>query len=214
MKCYCNDYPFLILEFSIINLKYEQFKWISVPSEGESSTGPNAQKLFAHIQTWKNFQQGRAFPMLWCIVLMRVPLRLKFAIEYAVGNPILAFITTWLSKWVVLRRKILSKVSSRKNHGTVVNFFTSHGQYYYAFQYVMKEDQEYVKSANHPPLDDMSSLQTKKCISEIRKRAAMRKSGSEASATNNNNNVPWLGKFEVSQFILHENVKDQTTSAA
>ena len=48
----------------------------------------------------------------------------------------------------------------------------------------------------------------------IRKRAAMRKSGSEASATNNKNNVPWLGKFEVSQFILHENVKDQTTSAA
>ena len=128
MKCYCNDYPFLILEFSIINLKYEQFKWISVPSEGESSTGPNAQKLFAHIQTWKNFQQGRAFPMLWCIVLMRVPLRLKFAIEYAVGNPILAFITTWLSKWVVLRRKILSKVSSRKNHGIVVNFSTSYAR--------------------------------------------------------------------------------------
>ena len=110
------------------------------------------------------------------------------------------------------KKKNLSKVRSRKNHGIVVNFFTSHSQYYYAFQCVIKEDQEYVKSASHPPLDDMGSPQTRKCIREKRKRAAMRKSGSEASATNNNNNVPWLGKFEVSQFILHENVKDQTSN--
>ena len=75
-------------------------------------------------------------------------------------------------------------------------------------QCVIKEDPEDVKSASHPPLEDMYSSQTKKCVREMRKRAAMRKSGSEASATNKNNKVPPLGKFEVSQFILHENVKD------
>ena len=36
----------------------------------------------------------------------------------------------------------------------------------------------------------------------------MRKSGSEALATNNNNKVSWLGKVGVSQFILHEIIKD------
>ena len=36
----------------------------------------------------------------------------------------------------------------------------------------------------------------------------MRQSGSEASATNNKNKAPQLGKFQVSQFILCENVKD------
>ena len=90
----------------------------------------------------------------------------------------------------------------------VVNFSPSHDQYYYAFQYVPKEDQEYVKSAKHPPLEDMGSPQIKECVSEMRNRAAMWKSGSEASATNNNNKVTQFGKFEISQFIIHENVKD------
>ena len=72
----------------------------------------HAEAFCSHtaVQTWKNSQQGRAFPMLWCIVLMRVPLRLTFAHEYAVGSSILtqvAFITTWLPKWVVLRGGIL-----------------------------------------------------------------------------------------------------------
>ena len=42
----------------------------------------------------------------------------------------------------------------------------------------------------------------------MRKRAVIRKSGSEALVTNNNNKFPRLGKFKVSQFILRENVKD------
>ena len=45
-------------------------------------------------------------------------------------------------------------------------------------------------------------------VREMHKRAAIRKSGSETSATNNNNKFPRLEKFEVSQFILRENVKD------
>ena len=80
----------------------------------------------------------------------------------------------------------------------VVNFSTSHDQYYYAFRYVPKEDQEYVKSAKYPPLEDMGSPQIKECVSEMRNRAAMWKSGREASATNNNNKVTQFGKFEVS----------------
>ena len=55
----------------------------------------------------------------------------------------------------------------------VVNFSPSHDQYYYAFQYVPKEDQEYVKSAKHSPLEDMGSPQIKECVSEMRNRAAM-----------------------------------------
>ena len=43
-------------------------------------------------------------------------------------------------RWNLVKRKL------QENHGTVVNFSTSHDQYYYAFQYVIKEDQEYVKS--------------------------------------------------------------------
>ena len=75
--------------------------------------------------TRKNFQQGRAYPILWYIVLMTVSLWLKFAIGYAVGNPILtqvAFITTWLSKWLVLRGAILSKKSSRKTMWLLLTF--------------------------------------------------------------------------------------------
>ena len=50
MECYCDDFSFLISELNINNLKYEQFKWVSVPSEGESSTGSNTQKLFDPIK--------------------------------------------------------------------------------------------------------------------------------------------------------------------
>ena len=84
---------------------------------------PFSSHTAAHIQ--KNFQQGRAYPILWYIVLMTVSLRLKFAIGYAVGKPILtqvAFITTWLSKWVVLRGAILSKKSSRKTMWLLLTF--------------------------------------------------------------------------------------------
>ena len=42
----------------------------------------------------------------------------------------------------------------------------------------------------------------------MHKRAARRKSQTEASATNKSSKVPQLGKFEVRQFILREYVKD------
>ena len=70
MKCYCDDSQFLISEFNITNLKYEQFKWISVPSEVESATDPNTQNLFAHIQHCrheKNFNKGEL--LLCCVTL-------------------------------------------------------------------------------------------------------------------------------------------------
>ena len=51
-------------------------------------------------------------------------------------------------RWNLVKRKL------QENHGTVVNFSTSHDQYYYAFRYIIKEDQEYVKSANHPSIED------------------------------------------------------------
>ena len=118
MKCYCDDFPFLISEFNTVNRKYQQFKWISVPSEGESSTGHNRSFFLTYnsVDT-KKFPKREYFPMLWHIVLIRVSLRLTIAIWYAVGNPILtqvAFITTWLSKWGVLRAGIMAKGSSRK----------------------------------------------------------------------------------------------------
>ena len=48
--------------------------------------------LHTAVQTWKKLQQGRAFPVLWYIVLVRVPLRLTFFIRYAVWNPILTLV--------------------------------------------------------------------------------------------------------------------------
>ena len=59
-------------------------------------------------------------------------------------------------RWNLVRRKL------QENQGIVVSFSTSHDQYYYAFGYVIKEDHEHVKSANHPPLEAMGS-QTNKC---------------------------------------------------
>ena len=74
-------------------------------------------------------------------------------------------------RWNLVKRKLQEK------HGIVVNFSTSHEQYYYPFRYVIKEDQEYVKTdENHPPLEDMGSPQAKKCVREMCKRATMRKS--------------------------------------
>ena len=64
------------------------------------------------------------------------------------------------------------------------------------------------RTANHPSLEGMGSPQTKKCVREMHKRAVRRKSQAEALATNKSNKVPQLGKFEVSQFILREYVKD------
>eukprot|EP00795_Rhopilema_esculentum_P005652 gene5652-10884_t len=67
-----------------------------------------------------------------------------------------------------------------KTFGIVVNFSEGHDNYYTAYKYICKSDDDMFKSQDHPHLSEVGSPRTKKCIKafrasklEERKRKAM-----------------------------------------
>ena len=68
---------------------------------------------------------------------MRVPQRLKELHPNTTGfHYHMAIEISGPKRWNLVKRKL------QESHGIVVNFSTSHDQYYYVFRYVIKEDQE------------------------------------------------------------------------
>ena len=51
-----------------------------------------------------------------------------------------------------------------EKHGVVVNFSESTENYYAAYRYVCKTDENVAHSSNHPDLKDIGSPKTKKCM--------------------------------------------------
>jgi len=68
-------------------------------------------------------------------------------------------------RWNGVKRKL------QERHGVVVHFSSNHNLYYDVFKYVTKSDIDYLKSSEHPILDQISSPKTKKGLEQYRKRS-------------------------------------------
>ena len=106
------------------------------------------------------------------------------------------------------------KDNMMKNHGVVVNFSNGHDNYYTAYKYVRKKDQEVYLSPGHPNLAEVGSPRTSKCVRVY--RSASRKRSSSTPVSNNSEqakrprNIKRISNLEVSEFIAANQVKDFT----
>lgn len=95
------------------------------------------------------------------------------------------------SRWSRVRQYI------QNHHDIRVNFSCNHNTYYSAHQYVIKEDKEFAKSADHPILTDPPS--TEQAITANRKRSTKNK-GDKKKAKR-------YSTFDVVQIIQEQNIK-------
>lgn len=109
-------------------------------------------------------------------------------------------------RWNAVKQKL------QQNHGIVVHFSSTHNMYYDAFKYVTKSDREYVKSEDHPLLEDIGSPRTAEGVKQFRKRS--RPSASASTSTNDKEERPpkrkpeRLQNLDVAELITNENLRD------
>ena len=100
------------------------------------------------------------------------------------------------------------KNSFAEKKGVQLHFSDHHNDYLSAYRYVIKTDQNVLKSSNHPNLEQVASPRTKNCIQALR---AKRKS-SQTTAPNlepegvKPKKLRRLSNLEVSEFIVKNNI--------
>ena len=70
-------------------------------------------------------------------------------------------------------------------HKISVNFSVKHDNYYTAFKYISKSDENVYTSQGHPYLKEIVSLQTKQCINAYRKKSKEKKGAANNEQNNN-----------------------------
>jgi len=102
------------------------------------------------------------------------------------------------------------KDSFIEKYGVVLHFSDNHDNYYSAYKYISKSDDQVFHSEGHPNLRDASSPKTKKLTQALRKKrraAVSTKETHESSERNNTEKKPKrLSNVEVSNFIISNNV--------
>ena len=73
------------------------------------------------------------------------------------------------ARWIRIRNFVDQK------YGIKLNFSDSHANYYTAYEYIVKEDPNFVLSSNHPDLSNGKAPKTTKATSRRRKAAKMQK---------------------------------------
>ena len=109
------------------------------------------------------------------------------------------------------RRWKAIKIAIMNTHGAVLNFSQNHDNYYSAFKYVCKDDNDVFLSPGHPNLKEIGSPKTKKCIQAFRENARKRKSdatGGESSSTCNEkkDKIRRLSNLDVAEFVVANNI--------
>jgi len=103
-------------------------------------------------------------------------------------------------RWNGVKRKL------QERHGVVVHFSSNHNLYYDVFKYVTKSDIDYLKSSEHPILDQISSPKTKKGLEQYRKRSKEHAAEKEKDVPPKK--VARLQNLDVAELIIKEKLKD------
>ena len=104
------------------------------------------------------------------------------------------------------------KTAIMKSHGAVLHFSEKHDNYYSAFKYVCKDDEDVCLSPGHPNLKEIGSPKTKKCIKAFREKAKKRKSdsaggeSSSSSHTEKTEKIRRLSNLDVAEFVVKNNI--------
>ena len=111
-------------------------------------------------------------------------------------------------RWKSVKESISSK------EGIVVNFSDNHDNYYSAYR--CKDDDSVHHSKHHPNLDDVASLQTKKSTQAYRQASKSYAQENPTDAPQNKKQKTTcrkrLTQFEVSEFLLKNNIRRDTAS--
>lgn len=120
-------------------------------------------------------------------------------------------------RWKSIKNRVF------ESHGIVINFSESHDNYYTAYKYICKSDDNVYKSENHPNLDEIGSPKTKLCVRAYRnKRKAeneQNKSNEQGTsehkpkkATKNINakKPKRLSNLDVAEFMVTNQIKHST----
>ena len=107
-------------------------------------------------------------------------------------------------KWYMVRENI------KEIYDIDVDFSDKHDYYLSAYNYVTKEDPNYVLSEGHPNLENAKSPPTKKCIAACKRKSSASSSkegpSSSSSASGNARKRLRLTKPEVGMFIRRHNI--------
>jgi len=110
---------------------------------------------------------------------------------------------TGQKRWLGIKRKI------SEEHGIEVHFSDKHDNYYTAYRYVTKEDNEFLTSTDHPDLATIGSPRTKSCVSVRRKRAATNTSNGKCmESSSSKTRERRLSNLDVGELIIEKNFKD------
>jgi len=98
-----------------------------------------------------------------------------------------------------------------KDSGIQVNFSDKHDDYWTAFKYITKSDQNIYLSRGHPNMQDMCSPRTKNCVQALRKKrnTASSNTADDQASTSCVQKMRRLSNFEVSEFITRNNLKSE-----
>ena len=111
------------------------------------------------------------------------------------------------------KRWLESKRTLQRKHGIVVNF-SDHDGYYSAYKYICKYDDNVYHSPNHPNLNEIGSPKTKNCHKAYRERCSKRQVPTNEQDPNSGKKIRKLSNIEVSEFIVKNNIKNETALLA
>lgn len=100
------------------------------------------------------------------------------------------------------RRWLRVKQTLEAENNIIVNFSSSHVNYYTAYKYVVKEDDNALHSPGHPDLGDCSPKST----AASRKRTK----SSTAQSSSKGKKKKRLSAFDVSEIVVQRNIKTRT----
>jgi len=92
-----------------------------------------------------------------------------------------------------------------EKHAITVNFSESHENYYTAYKYVCKSDDNVLLSPNHPDLQEVGSPATKKCMLAYKAACQKRKSTS-SSSTSTTSKAKKITNLDISEFLVAKNI--------
>ena len=88
------------------------------------------------------------------------------------------------------RRWLKSKEYLMKHYGVTLHFSENHNDYYTAYKYVTKNDQETLHSEGHPDLKSASAPRTERAISTWRKNSKQKRCDEETESINSSCSLP------------------------
>ena len=104
-------------------------------------------------------------------------------------------------RWKAIKDKIC------REHGIVLHFSEKRDNYYTAYKYVCKSDEDVFLCENHPNLEEIGSPATTKCINAY--RLSRKRQINEEGASNtqnkpeNSGKIRRLSNLEVSEFLIN-----------